>query len=111
MILWCGVKIDLIWVLDDDGPGRGFGVTQSGGEGLHRQGKDHSRICHRHCGKMRHFTSGMVIFIICYFNVHENFKQVLIDWGQRCPSSDDTSVASHFPYLIPLATVIGAHAV
>ena len=45
--------------------------------------------------------SGMVVFIVCYFNVHENFEQILVDWGQQCPSSDDTLVASHFAYLIP----------
>ena len=43
----------------------------------------------------------MVIFIVCYFNVHENIKQVLLDWDWQRLRSDDSSVASHFPYLIP----------
>ena len=51
MILWCGAKVDLIWVLDDDGPRRGFGVAQGGGEGLHRRGKDRSGIGGGHCSE------------------------------------------------------------
>ena len=43
----------------------------------------------------------MVIFIVCYFNVHKNVKQVLLDWDWRYLCSDDSSVASRFPYLIP----------
>ena len=31
----------------------------------------------------------------------KNVKQVLVDCGQQCPSSDDASVASSFLYLIP----------
>ena len=45
--------------------------------------------------------SGMVIFIVCYFNVHENIKQVLLDWDRRCLHSDNLSVACHFAYMIP----------
>ena len=46
----------------------------------------------------------MVIFIVCYFNVHEYVKQVLLDWDWRCLHSDDSSVASRFPYLIPASS-------
>ena len=51
VILGCSVKVNLIGVLDDDGPRWGFSVTQSGGEGLHCRGLDCSGICHRHCGE------------------------------------------------------------
>ena len=50
-ILGCGVKVNLIGVLDDDGPGWGLSVTQSGGEGLHCWEVDHSGICCRHCSE------------------------------------------------------------
>ena len=43
----------------------------------------------------------MVIFIVCYLDVREDVKQVLLDWNRRCLRSDDLSVASHFVYLIP----------
>ena len=43
----------------------------------------------------------MVIFIVCYFNVRKDVKQVLLNWDQRCLCSDNSSVACCFTYLIP----------
>ena len=43
----------------------------------------------------------MVIFIVCYFNVHEDIEQVLLDWDRQCLRSDDPLVACCFAYLIP----------
>ena len=101
LILQYGTKVNLIVVFNNDSPGWGFNVTQCGAEDLYGWRLDHSRIHCRHCSEMWCSMSGMVIFIICYIKMHKTLKQVLVDWGQWCPSSDDASVASSFLYLIP----------
>ena len=45
--------------------------------------------------------SGTIIFIVCYFNVCKDVKQVLLNWNWQCLCSDNLSVASRFVYLIP----------
>ena len=51
-ILQCRAKVYLIGILNNDGHGWWFSVTQSGGEDLHHQGLDRSGVCHRHCSEM-----------------------------------------------------------